>query len=633
MLRSLVAIGALAFAAFSAHGTTLLLLHGPQGEDGQLQVIKRVAAIYGASTLSRLATPQDLVSPPPGTKIAGVVLTEDLLLAWRSVAASKGYRTEALPLLVIGADAPHASTAILNRLDADPNDCRLTVTGNRDDAFELASLELPCGESPPHRRLSASASAQPIITMHDGRGAPESVVFARLQGGPPNSFALGKQAVPPPDSTDTLQSLLQSHFGTTAAAAIFVRSSLGQQAWHAPARLANVTLDDPWLREPFGGVSYPQLLAAMNKSRFHTTIAFVPWNFDRSSADVVSLFRSHPEFFSVSIHGNNHDHEEFSPSRPLSEHEADLRQALARMKAFRSLTGINVDQVMVFPQQIAAPPTIDLLRRFDFSCTVNLQNRRQGWPSRSAEEPHLWSDLVATDQGAPSLKRELFSVDKARLAMLAFMGAPALLHGHQDSLELPRLTRLVEDINLQLPDTRWTGLGEVCDHLYLLRSKSDELWEMKLFGTRASLANTSLASRHFDVTYATPKDARLAAVLVDGQPTPHLQAADRLRFSVLVPARSVSKIHLVFDEKPVDIASESTAKTDLRVRLLRYGSDFRDIVLPQSYFGRQVHSAYYYVMKGRYEQIERYVVVASLMLFALLALIWLAVRRRWTAAQ
>ena len=55
----------------------------------------------------------------------------------------------------------------------------------------------------------------------------------------------------------------------------------------------------------------------MQEHRFHTTIAFVPWNYDRSSPEVVSLFLENPEHFSIAIHGNNHDHEEFAPSRPL----------------------------------------------------------------------------------------------------------------------------------------------------------------------------------------------------------------------------------------------------------------------------------------------------------------------------
>ena len=84
-----------------------------------------------------------------------------------------------------------------------------------------------------------------------------------------------------------------------------------EAAWHTPGLYANLTIDDPWLTEPYGHLIYKGLLNEMEKADFHTTIAFIPWNYDRSEDEVAALFREHPDRFSVCIHGNNHDHREF----------------------------------------------------------------------------------------------------------------------------------------------------------------------------------------------------------------------------------------------------------------------------------------------------------------------------------
>ena len=117
-------------------------------------------------------------------------------------------------------------------------------------------------------------------------------------------------------------------FAEVAPVMMFVKYSAGDRGWHAPYHYANFTIDDPWLREPYGRLSYEGLLKEMEKHNFHTTIAFIPWNYDRSEASVVTLFREHPDRFSISIHGDNHDHGEFENPQKRGHHAAALKQAL-----------------------------------------------------------------------------------------------------------------------------------------------------------------------------------------------------------------------------------------------------------------------------------------------------------------
>ena len=142
---------------------------------------------------------------------------------------------------------------------------------------------------------------------------------------------------------------------------LFLRNAGGDRCWHSPGYYANLIIDDPWLREPFGHLKFGPLRDEMRKVPFHLTLAFVPWNFDRSDPAVVALFLAHPELFSISPHGNNHDHQEFSGRIPAEEQEKDIVQGLARMEEFTRLTEIPFDRVMVFPHGIGSRESLRLL--------------------------------------------------------------------------------------------------------------------------------------------------------------------------------------------------------------------------------------------------------------------------------
>ena len=86
------------------------------------------------------------------------------------------------------------------------------------------------------------------------------------------------------------------------------------------------------------------------------------------------------------------------------------------------------------------------------------------------------------------------------------------------------------------------------------------------------------------------------------------------------------------DELP-SVVNEPIGKGNLKVRMLRYASDFRDIVLPQSALGRSLHSLYYTTMRGRYDQIDRYLIIVLVGLGAAAVLYALAVIRRKAASR
>ena len=216
-----------------------------------------------------------------------------------------------------------------------------------------------------------------------------------------------------------------------APAMMFVRYCAGDQGWHAIHQYANLTIDDPWLRQPYGDVDYQGLLEAMQKHNFHTTIAFIPWNYDRNEPGVISLFKEHPDKFSITVHGNNHDHKEFTDfrSKPLAVQIADMKQSLARMETFRTLTGIPYDRVMVFPHSIAPEGT---LGRSRLTIIWRPSTRRMSLRvlSRPTDLSFALRPVTLSFGGLPSVSRYSAAapISKSYIAINEFLGNPLLFY-------------------------------------------------------------------------------------------------------------------------------------------------------------------------------------------------------------
>ncbi|HSR24288.1 MAG TPA: glycosyltransferase, partial [Candidatus Eisenbacteria bacterium] len=146
--------------------------------------------------------------------------------------------------------------------------------------------------------------------------------------------------------------------GAVAAALLLLRELYGRAAWHAPAVVANFTIDDPALRRGMLGLRYDLLAAQARDHRFHATIATVPRELRLVDRAVVQRLRRTPELLSACYHGCDHDAYEFyltagtrmrhSP-RPLEEQRSALRRAVEHGRRFAAAGGLELDRVMVFP--------------------------------------------------------------------------------------------------------------------------------------------------------------------------------------------------------------------------------------------------------------------------------------------
>jgi hypothetical protein len=549
----------------------------PAAENGSGFAEEPVAVVIEASCLD-LVLPSAIPATARGLLIAGVnqETSDEALKNWTGDAVQAGL----------------ASIAAMS------NSFVQVSSARADLVHELAGQKLPVDVASGTHLEGTFDSA--IISYPDGK--PLFVQSSR--GSCPVYLLADLTVVHPPDADIWFYDY--GFFGEIAPYMIFLKQTFGSYAWHADGDYANLTIDDPWLRDAYGRLRFADLLREMDLADFHATIAFIPWNYDRKrSPDVVRLFRERPDRFSLCIHGNNHDHREFYryedrpdshwPARPFVEHEADIRQGLARMEALRQSGGLSYDPVMVFPHDIAPEPTLELLRKYNFLATANIG--KVPLDSAPPRDPLFWLRRTSDEFGgglAAIDRTEAHRRTSADMAVDLFLDNPVLFVEHllffaNDTAAFNRTARQVNEV---CPDVQWASLGTISRHLYLLRDETDGSCTVRAFSPELILRNTGSESRLYRIIKRDSGTIPLREVRADGLPAYFTRMNGSLQIELNVPAGSSRHVQIVY-QNDFDPAREDLSKKDRRINTLRRLSDVRDIYLTGGPVGIFIDRFYY----------------------------------------
>ena len=460
----------------------------------------------------------------------------------------------------------------------------------------LSGSQLPAVASPDCQlRFESVSTLQTVLSTDGDDGTHNPVVLLRVHSAAQEAFFVPQMHLV--DSTGNGRpDMLSKAFSSLAEYILFLSYAAGSRAWHSDGHYANFTIDDPWLTQPYGNLDYDALLAEMDRRNFHTTIAFIPWNFDRSEHRVVSLVLKHPERFSICMHGNNHAHREFGDyeRNPLTQQIADIKQGIARMERFHNLTGIPYDRFMVFPHAVAPEATFTLLTSYGFSGTANSSNvplnTRPPNDLRS-----LFRPSTSVYGGLLSLSRNpaIGDVPRSQLVIQSFFGNPLLFYAHENLFEggAGAFNQFADFINQLQSDVKWTSLGEIARHSHLIRSRLDGNFDVLMFSSEMDLVNPDREEREFFVTKAG-QSPDASSVTADGFPVAFKRAGNVYSLSLLIPAHHFCKIRFAYKNN-LDLEREDVRKTSLYSYSLRIASDFRDMHLSRSKFGSALIRGYY----------------------------------------
>jgi len=512
---------------------------------------------------------------------------------------------KSVPLLIAGLD-PETDQRVVRRWSGgavtgcnspahESDDWNFTAGDQQEIVRELAEIEMPfrgkvaCGlvrgqNSNPQSLLEASDRGERLHIFMDVAVDGQSVFLLA------NIIPSGEA------STSATLNFLRG-FSGVAPEAMYLRYAAGDRAWHTTGHYANLTVDDAWLTEPFGNLDYAGLLKEMEKHNFHTTIAFIPWNYDRSEPDAVALFREHPERFSVCIHGNNHDHREFGEysAEPLDGQTANIKQALARMEQFTRLTQIPYDRVMVFPHAVAPVETFAVLKEYNFRATTNSESVPLG--SRPPASP-LFSFRPETLEFANFASIFRYSaevpVSHAAIAINAYLGSPILFYAHEGYFHpgIGVFNAIADEVNRIEPQTIWGSLGSVTEHLYLIRSRRDQTIDVLSYSSDFVLTNSEGKTAVFHVRKSENFMPDLASLTVNGNPQHYEKLKNEIAFDVLLEPGSSGHVRILY-ANDLQTSNIPLSKGGLEVRLLRWASDFRDLKLSRSRIGWLLMDFYY----------------------------------------
>jgi len=532
-------------------------------------------------------------------KAIAVVIAADVLSSLdmpQILAALRRKDTGSVPLLIAGIDEQTDAELLGTWSAGIITGCKTSTIEKGTGSYQLATVNgitnelsgsiLPMSQSKVRYLTLAGTRAEWIMAAN--AGTYNLPVFARITVGAQELFfATANAPIAMPLGSSPYHEPLV--FTSLASQMMFLRHAGLERVWHSPGSYANLTIDDAWLRQPYGYVNFEALLPEMERHNFHTTIAFVPWNFDRSESSLVSLFRTHADRFSICIHGNNHDHQEFGAygSKPLRGQIHDVKQGLARMAKFEELTRLSYDPVMVFPHSISPEQTLAVLKRYNFWATANSLNVPMGGEAPADLEFTLRTATLAFAT-FPSLRRYSAEtpVPEAQLAVDSFLGNPMLFYVHQSFFAsgIDAFDKTADMVNRLQPDTQWRSLGDVAQHLYLIRLRDDGNYDVRTYS-----GTIRLHSQHKrDTTFFVKKeeDFRLPLiVLVDGQVYPHERSGTQLCIKLQVPAGTSREIAIKY-ENDLNLGAIDVSKTSLRIDAIRRLSDFRDNVVSKTSLGR-----------------------------------------------
>ncbi|MGZ5551758.1 MAG: hypothetical protein ACXWE7_13325, partial [Nitrososphaeraceae archaeon] len=414
---------------------------------------------------------------------------------------------------------------------------------------------------------------------------------------------------------------------------MFLRYACKDRCWHSNNYFANLTIDDPWLREPYGNLSYVNLLDEMEKENFHTTIAFIPWNYDRSDKNVANLIINNLNRFSIVLHGNDHNHQEFylldkhnkkTEAKQLNEYGMKIKQALARMEKFKEQTKIPYDPIMVFPHRVAPRYAFSLLKKNDYLATINLRN--VPFDEQEPSDPTHRLRCITTDfEGFPSIRRsEVDYINKESIAIDLFLENPIYLYTHQSYFadNMGRFNPIAGFINKLQPDVKWGSLGYIVKNYYLEKLREDGNHEILMYTNELSITNNSNDSlKYFIKKKELPLYSKGLQVFVDGRPISYRYDNKYITVEVMIPKQKAREI-LVKYANEIALVKKDLAKDNYYYAALRYISDFRDIVVSKNKYGRTIVDFYYY--PAYYNNIIKTVIV----IFGLFIVMFIFLKKR-----
>lgn len=362
-------------------------------------------------------------------------------------------------------------------------------------------------------------------------------------------------------------------FSRLLPSAMFLRAAFGNALWHSEKDQACLVVDDPLLRENYGFLNYRTLARLMDECGFATSIAFIPWNFKRTSSVLAGLIAGRPDRFSLCVHGCDHTRNEFG-SLDQSRLNRLVTTAMTRMDRHKSRTGLAFDNIMVFPQGVFSTHAMKVLKANNYLAAVNAEaiptDFHGSLPIASFLEP-----AITAFQNFPLFLRR-WPDETAAMAIDLFWGRPILVLAHHDFFregysQAIAFANAVNSINTTI---RWSSPGEIIRSSQLVREDGAGNVEVKGYSSEIVIANDGPTERRYLVQKDESDDTPVRVSLVSGKNIKANLAKGMLSVRLVLPPRTTEIVRVSYPGTA--ICADGDLPGSVRVRFRRYLSEVRD---------------------------------------------------------
>jgi len=378
---------------------------------------------------------------------------------------------------------------------------------------------------------------------------------------------------------------VKDHFCSAVSLVMFIRFVFRDVAWRPQELSACLIIDDPLLKLNYGFCDFCKLRDLMKQNEFTTNIAFIPWNWRRTSAAAGKFFADQSGGFSVSIHGCDHTAGEFASTSPEFL-QGRARLARSRMRSHETRTGIQHDLVMVFPQGAFSSGCPEVLKRNGFIAAVNTEIAPVDSQNVRTRIRDVWDVAIMTYGDFPIFTRRYPFHGLENFAFDLLLGKPCLIVTHHDFFKDGgvALLELINKINSLNCSLQWQPLGEVVRTACRVRPTGKDTEEVEMYGNELLVGNRS--DRTIDVTIRKRKSQNdlVSEILCGEKPIAWAAEAEQLRFVERIESYKEKRFRVIYQEQLPQGIPPRSLRLELNVAARRILSEIGDQYLSTNRF-------------------------------------------------
>jgi len=340
---------------------------------------------------------------------------------------------------------------------------------------------------------------------------------------------------------------------------------------------ASLIVDDPPLKPRYGFLRYQEALRLMDEHNFATTVAFIPWNWRRTDARTVQLFRQHPDRLSLCIHGCDHTAKEFA-ERSTAILNKRINVATHRMRRLGTRTQLRPDGVMLFPQGAFSENAARALKLNGFLAAVNTEVVPIHKDENKTTVGDLFGQAIMKYASFPMFTRRYLAHGVENFAFDGLLGKPCFIAAHHDDFagDARILLHVIAKLNSLNWKLRWRSLGDAINRHFSVRNGTDSSTCVEMYGS--SLAyNNSRGSVEPTIFTKEERDwEHVQGVTVNGLSVDYFHHGGYLRFGAMIPPNENAEVRIVYSAESTLPANEEGVNYRAKAVLRRYLSEFRD---------------------------------------------------------